>query len=270
MGTNQDIKDREELQFEQAEFEQRTSEGVSCTSCSKQIGDSYYTINGQILCSLCCDKEKVHYNSSSMILRCIKASGFGFIGAAIGAGVYYAVLALTGYEVGLIAIIVGWLVGAGVNLGCEGRGGLGYQALAIILTYSAIVSTYVPMLINELRTAEYQETELSTQQTDMESDDVKPMSGSQQEHTDAESNGTMAEVPVNQPSDSKAVLLGYLVIFGFAFCVPFLAGFENIIGILIIGFALYQAWVINQRRPFEIGGPYKVGNTAEGTIAPNE
>lgn len=40
---------------------------------------------------------------------------------------------------------------------------------------------------------------------------------------------------------------------------PFLGGLENIIGLLIIGLGLYQAWVINRRQPLVIEGPFEVG-----------
>jgi len=43
---------------------------------------------------------------------------------------------------------------------------------------------------------------------------------------------------------------------------PFLAGFENILGLVIIGFALFQAWKMNRRAPLAISGPYAVGRGA--------
>jgi hypothetical protein len=39
---------------------------------------------------------------------------------------------------------------------------------------------------------------------------------------------------------------------------PFLAGFENIIGILIIGFALWQAFRMNARVKIELQGPFRL------------
>ena len=47
-----------------------------------------------------------------------------------------------------------------------------------------------------------------------------------------------------------------------AFVSPFMSGFENIIGLLIIAFALYQAWAMNKRLRIEIRGPYRVGPDA--------
>lgn len=83
----------------------------------------------------------------------LKALGGGVAGAIVGAGVYYAVRALTGYEIGIIAIAFGWLVGKGVSRGSGGRGGPRYQALAIVLTYLGTASTHVPAVLEELRKA---------------------------------------------------------------------------------------------------------------------
>ena len=43
--------------------------------------------------------------------------------------------------------------------------------------------------------------------------------------------------------------------FGIAFASPFLSGASNIIGILIIGIALYEAWKLNKRVP--VTGPFQ-------------
>ena len=75
------------------------------------------------------------------------AAGIG-VGLA-GTIVYWAILAATGYEFGLIAIVVGFAVGKAVHWGSRGRGGWAYQTLAIGLTYLAIVSAYVPMIVTE-------------------------------------------------------------------------------------------------------------------------
>ena len=51
---------------------------------------------------------------------------------------------MTGYEIGLIAIQVGFLVGGAVRAGSEGRGGRGYQVLAVLLIYISICANYMP------------------------------------------------------------------------------------------------------------------------------
>lgn len=68
--------------------------------------------------------------------------------AVLGALVYFGVRALTGYELGLIAIGVGIAVGVAVRTGANGSPHRGFRILAIVLAYLSIASTYVPALIH--------------------------------------------------------------------------------------------------------------------------
>ncbi|HEU4828187.1 MAG TPA: hypothetical protein VFT04_03225, partial [Gemmatimonadales bacterium] len=138
---------------------------------------------------------------------------YGLGGAVAGAALYYAILAITGYEIGLVAIAVGWLVGRAVQLGARNRGGWLYQGLAVILTYLAIVSTYIPYILEGV------------------------------------AGGAEA---------SSIGIAGYATLLLISIAAPFLAGIENIIGLLIIGFALWQAWHMNAPRRLAITGPYAV------------
>jgi hypothetical protein len=69
----------------------------------------------------------------------------------------------------------------------------------------------------------------------------------------------LAEMPPELVS-AEAVMVAIPV----AYALPFLAGFENAIGILIIGFALFQAWRMTAKRVFVWGGPFQVGAGSEG------
>ena len=61
-------------------------------------------------------------------------------------------------------------------------------------------------------------------------------------------------------------LAAWIAAIPLAYMVPFLMGFENIIGILIIGFALWQAFRMNARSKIELQGPFRleVRDTALG------
>jgi len=52
-----------------------------------------------------------------------------------------------------------------------------------------------------------------------------------------------------------------------AYTIPFLGGVENIIGILIIAFGVWQAWQMNRPLRLEITGPHALGGTAPATGA---
>ena len=53
-----------------------------------------------------------------------------------------------------------------------------------------------------------------------------------------------------------AVVVVIVLVFAVALAAPFLAGAHNLIGLLIIGFALWEAWKFNRRRALPITGPY--------------
>jgi hypothetical protein len=193
------------LNFDAAEAVAGASGARTCTNCSSEITSVYHEANGQVVCADCrATLEDVMRGVGSGGGRFGRALIFGLIGAAVGSGIYYGVLALTGYEIGLIAIVVGWLVGKGVSTGANHRGGWLYQALAIGLTYVAIVSTYIPMAMKE---------------------------------------------GVDAP---------LVVMFIVSLIAPVAAGFSNIIGMAIIGFALYQAWAMNRKLAIAFTGPYQV------------
>src|SRR6476659_6149191 len=117
----------------------------ACARCQAPITAAYYEVNGHVVCSGCkAALERAPAGSSAS--RMLRATAFGLGGAVLGAGIYYAILAATGYEIGLVAILVGWLVGRAVQKGSNGAGGWAYQTLAVGLTYLAIVSTYVPFI----------------------------------------------------------------------------------------------------------------------------
>lgn len=186
----------------------------SCARCSQAITSEYFEAGGAIVCPACRDALQAEQASGSAGGRLSRAMLYGLGGAVAGAALYYAILAITGYEIGLVAIAVGWLVGRAVQLGSQHKGGWLYQGLAVVLTYLAIVSTYIPYILEGV-----------TGETSLASVDVA----------------------------------GYVTLLLVSIAAPFLAGIENVIGLLIIGFALWQAWHMNRRVPLVFTGPYAVG-----------
>jgi hypothetical protein len=60
------------------------------------------------------------------------------------------------------------------------------------------------------------------------------------------------------------IVLGIVVLLLFAAVAPLLAGASNIIGLLIIGIAVFEAWKLNKRVPLDITGPFRVGSRSSG------
>jgi hypothetical protein len=136
-----------ELQFDRAEFEQPTV--ARCTLCHAPIHEAYFEVNGQVACPSCREQVEQPASGGSGLGRFARAALLGTGAAAVGSGLYYAVRAMTGLELSLIAIVVGVLVGIAVKTGAQRRGGWVYQGLAMFLTYMAIVSTQVPTMFKD-------------------------------------------------------------------------------------------------------------------------
>jgi hypothetical protein len=197
--------EREALQFDTAEPAGPAAAGspsLTCAVCKANISESYYEANGAIVCDACRAALSAQLAGGSEPARFAKAAVLGLAGAAAGVALYVAILAATGYDIGLVAIAVAFLVGKAVNRGSEGRGGPPYQVLAVVLTYVAIMTTHILYAIGRV------------------------------------------------PSTSEVLQLLPLAA---------AAPFRSIFGLVIAGFALFEAWRLNTRAQLTITGPYRVG-----------
>lgn len=239
-----------------------TAAPPACSQCSAPIGTAYYELGGNVVCSACKGRLEAELAGGSGTARFLKASGLGFGAALLGAGIYYAILALTGYEVGLVAILVGWLVGLGVHRGAGGRGGWAYQTLAVGLTYFAIVSTYIPMIVKELK----DNPPAAAASAPPSQATVPAEPATTNEATPAAAAPSAASVR-SEPVSLGGVVLAVGGLLLIAAAAPFLAGIQNVLGILIISFGLYQAWKMNRRAVLAFTGPYAIGAAGAGSAA---
>ncbi len=200
------------LQFETA----GTPTSASCGVCRQPIASSYYTLGTQIACERCKAQLELALNQRPGFAGLVKALALGSGAGLVGAAVWYGVRAATNYELGILAIAIGWGVGTGVMRGSGGRGGLGYQVLAVMLTYFWIAANYVPDL----------------------------MAG-------------FAEPGAGELAAAPAAVRLLVAVIG-SLALPFAQGFENVIGILIIGFGLYQAWTITKHVEIGVAGPFSL------------
>jgi hypothetical protein len=234
------------LQFDKAEF--GATGATACAGCRQPIAGEYFDVNGQPFCPTCKAQVEAVLGGRPGPSGFFRAVAGGVAGGVAGALIYYLVLATSGYEIGIIAIAVGWLVGKGVQWGTRGRGGAVYQALAIVITYVAIVSTYVPGVIEGLRKVESARTAPTTA-------------------TGTPAPGPATAAPAQAPSVA-GFLIGLAVFVVLVLALPFLAGFQNILGLVIIAIGLYEAWKINRRVPLAISGPFHAAFRPTGAAAP--
>jgi len=244
------------LQFERAERATRAT-GSGCAVCKQVITTTYYEINGNVTCQRCRSRIIAERNRGSSGTRFAKALGLGVLAAAAGAGLYYAVAAATGNEYAIVAIVVGLLVGGAVRKGSHGRGGWRYQALAMGLTYSAIVVTYIPQIVKAMMDRRAAIISEGVHRAGDAATITAPTTAPDQTGRPAIA-GDSARVPAKQVGVG-GVLLGVGALFVLAAALPILAGISNIIGLFIIGIALYEAWRLNKAVALRITGPYQVG-----------
>jgi hypothetical protein len=259
--------------LDEAQPEGAAAGPLSCGACEKPLYGFYFQVNGMACCEKCRYEAESEQSRGSGVGRLARAVVGGGFGALVGSGIYYAVLALTGYEVGLVAIVVGFLVGAGVRWGSRGKGGWVYQGLAVTLTYVAIVSTYVPLIFAELDGAEA--TVVAEAPAPATVPAATPAEPAGAATTDPQpvaataSEGESAAAPVDEIPDITfgEAMFGLAVFGALVLALPFLAGLENLMGLFIIGIGLFQAWVMNRRLPLEIEGPFPLARPGSAVPA---
>jgi hypothetical protein len=229
------------------------SEARGCPICKLPITSEYFQIGQAILCRRCATTFSGSEEGRGMFWRALL---FGAGAALLGTIVWYVIIKATDHEFGLLAIGVGIFVGKAVKRGGRGLGGWRYQALAMVLTYVSITGAYVPLVLKGLADAS---AESSTKSAAATQDDTTA--------TVQQGAGVEAKAP-EEKGGAGSVLLAVGLIFGLAFAAPFMGGASNIMGIIIIGIGLYEAWKINRRIP--LSGPFRFGPAPKPIMATPE
>ena len=211
------------LSFERAEFENQQKETLSCGYCKKPLSVQYWQIAKRPACAECRGIVERQLQASQSRAAFIGALQYGVLAAIAGSVGWIVISKVTGYEIGIVAIGIGYLVGKAVRKGAGGFGGKRYQYLAMFLTYSAIALASLPAIFEALR------------------------------HSHAsDSSASASHVGLG------GMLWGWLVLLAFAYASPFLGGVQNIMGLFIIAIGLYEAWKLTRALPLNVLGPYPI------------
>ncbi len=194
--------------------------GEVCLGCKRPIESTYFAIAGKVVCPKCAARFKAPL-AGNPLLRVGKATLLGLGAGLVGALVWFAIRRFAHLQIGLVAIAVGYMIGKAVRKGSGGRGGRGYQVLAVVLTYCCIAANYMPDVLEAL-------------------------------------------------SAHNSTVTPELIVFafGYSLALPFLSGAQNFIGLLIIAFALWQAWKLTARCRLPITGPYYIAQPDFASGAP--
>jgi hypothetical protein len=244
-----------DIQFERAEPNQPSAPvGATCAACGIPLS-AYYEVNGKLACERCKDAT-VASRAASHVPTLLHAAFLGVLAAAVGAGIYYGIAEVTGYEFGLMSIVLGLMVGFAVRKGSRRRGGWRYQALAMFLCYAAICSTYVPRVVAAIREKEVAKGASKPPAAAV----AAPAPSGAATEPAASTVGASAPRQVSFADFLKALAIFSALILA----LPFLGGVQNIMGLIIIGIGLYEAWKVNRAPPFSVSGPFAVGESRSG------
>jgi len=239
-----------QIQFATAES---TSEvGVAplaCCLCRMPVVEVYYAVDDKVVCQRC-STSITDPPTGNRMLAFGKAVVFGTAAGLLGALIWYAIRVIANIEIGLVAILVGWLVGKSVRRATVGRGGRVYQFLAVVITYSCISLNYVPDIISAILDAEQKDEQ---QAVTVRQDEANASAES--------SDGTAAKAQEPGANLFVSFIILIVAVGCFALATPVMMGVESPIGLLIMGFALWEAWKLSARQTIPITGPYQIGKT---------
>jgi hypothetical protein len=247
----------EELQFDRVESRgsgDATAAGadVLCTMCRKSVGTQYFHVNGKHFCESCVGVLTQVTATPRTMGTFIRAGVFGLGAAIAGAAIYYAVIAIANLEIGIVAILIGYMVGYSVRKGAGGRGGRRFQILAVVLTYWSVGLAYTPLAFKQSSLGKGE----------------KATSSSFADSIRATSPARSSTPPVTVDDDtsklsggSAALAVGALFVMVFALPVMSVVGSLpfGLISAFIIFIGLRQAWSMTAAPKLEISGPYRVG-----------
>src|SRR5580658_1502441 len=227
----------QELQFQRAEpiaSESAPFSGKSCVACRRPISSTYFHAQGQVVCPSCAERIQSGQQAAPP-LSLARAALYGAGAGLAGAFLYATVAIVTGLEVGLIAIVVGYMVGKAIRHASNGLGGRPQQILAVTLTYFAITTSYIPVFI--YHTVKHPDQTLESGQTEVRSEESP--------------EGAQKRISV-----SRAI--GILLLL--AAVAPFLSlgsGISGLISLFIIFIGLQRAWRLTGRSEILVMGPYE-------------
>jgi hypothetical protein len=155
--------------------------------------------------------------------------------------VYALVAIILNAEIGLIAILVGWMVGKAIRHASNGMGGRPQQILAVTLTYFAISTSYIPVMIYQFSkhpSAAAQQAQAQKKGGEVTSDG------------DGQTNGGRMSV--------GSLLFAMLTLAAIAPFLTLTASVSGLISLFILFIGLQRAWRLTGRTEILLMGPYTV------------
>jgi hypothetical protein len=160
------------------------------------------------------------------------------VGAALAGCILYAIPLVKGFQIGIVALAVGWMVGKAIRHASYGTGGRAQQILAVALTYFAISMSFLPAayLIRATHAVEARSAAKSESAPPVVHDQV-----------------TTTKETIS-PGKAISGLLVFMVISPFLELKSSPVG--GLISLFILFIGLQRAWALTARHEIIVSGPY--------------
>lgn len=244
---------------------------VTCSGCNAAITTYYYQLDGAPVCAACKQVAQRASRSQFSTGAYVRAALLGLGAALVGALIYYGVIAITNFEIGIVAILIGYIVGLAVRVGARGAGGRRYQILAVGLTYFSVGLAYSPLAFKGFKEARDAKVTASVAQSadsaaadsaDEEEDDDASLAAAQSTAPDDSATVVPAGVPTAKKVPALAIVLALGAGFLLVFALPVISVVGSlpggIISALIIGIGMRQAWRMTAGHVPTITGPHRI------------
>ena len=251
----------EELQFDRVISESTSSAppsrlAVICAVCQTPSEAEYFDVNGSILCSRCRTVAESAAEAPQGLVALMTAGVYGLVAGVFGAIIYYAVIAIAHLEIGIVAVLIGYMVGYAVRTGARDRGALRFQVLAIALTYASIALAYTPIVVKQAVGA------------------GRSAQNARAATTSSDGNSTAAtesgRATTKRPGGLR-VLLSFVFLAALIAALPVLAVIgsfpSGLISAFIIFIGMRQAWTMTGATRLQVLGPFRVGAAPAATPA---
>ena len=235
----------DQLQFQRAEAVPGGTPVQGCAACKQPILNTYFQAVGRVVCPTCADRIRLGTQAppASSLGRAVL---YGAGAAIAGCAIYATVSIVTGLQIGLIAILVGIMVGKAVRSASGGLGGRPQQILAVVLTYFAITTSYIPVFVYQAVTKHKSAAHAAARSDNAQVPPAGPTVPGSARKSDA------PRIP--SVGAAAAILVALCA------AAPFLSlshgsGFLNLV---IIFFGLSQAWKLTGQAKIRVVGPYQL------------
>jgi hypothetical protein len=144
MADSEPLPSVDELQFRRAQpiLNPEPNSPKACAACKELISGEYFQVQHHVICPACAAKIEAGRQSAKPVPM-LRPVLYG-VGAAVAGCLLYAIPLALGFQIGIVALAVGYMVGKAIREGSYGVGGRRQQILAVALTYFAISTSFLP------------------------------------------------------------------------------------------------------------------------------